>query len=226
MFYCSDGCKSLLLKMKFAATLLWRWKMHEKMLIFDKEDSHISTIRVKFRWTKHIRQLEPKLIKESFGKSTRRLCSIQFIVGTIESFKVQDQTNPDARIILILKKSKTCYLLLIIKKAWYELMMKWKQKVLKDSSPLIDGLLTALNTEDCNLNSQEEENVAKEMKNSGMKIWKINCSRKVPLEMLCLVDEGIKHIKSYITRIYWENQALTDESTFHSDRYLWTSYAS
>jgi len=44
-----------------------------------------------------------------------------------------------------------------------------------------------------------------------MKIWKINCWRKVSLEMLCLVDEWIKHIKSYIRRIYWETQALTNQ---------------
>lgn len=82
----------------------------KRMLSFDKH-SHISTIRVKFRWTKHIRQLKPKLMKETFKKSTRRrLCSVQFNVGTIESFKVQDQINTDARIIaIILKKSKTYY---------------------------------------------------------------------------------------------------------------------
>jgi len=94
--------------------------------------------------------------------------------------------------------------------------MNWwwneKQKVLKNSSPLIDGLLLALNTDELLFEprsqySKEEEKVAKEKMNSEMKIWKINCWRKVSLEMLCLVDEWIKHIKSFTRRIYWENQA-------------------
>lgn len=41
---------------------------------------------------------------------------------------------------------------------------------------------------------EEKEKVAKKNMKSGMKIWKINCWRKVPLEMLCLVDGWIIHI--------------------------------
>lgn len=55
---------------KFAAILLWNGNMKKRMLSFDKH-SHISTIRVKFQWTKHIRQLKPKPMKEISKKSTR-----------------------------------------------------------------------------------------------------------------------------------------------------------
>lgn len=59
MFYCSDGWKSLLLLLCFENGNM------KRMLSFDKH-SHISTIRVKFEWTKHIRRLKPKPMKEIF----------------------------------------------------------------------------------------------------------------------------------------------------------------
>lgn len=168
---------------KFAAILLWNGNMKKRTLIFDKH-SHISTIRVKFQWTKHIRQLKP--MKEILKNPQE-----SFYSGEIKDF-----------------------LLLIIKETWYELMMKWKQKVLKDSSPLIDGLLLSILMDTLWIKMLLKK-VAKENMNSEMKIWKMNCWRKVPLEMLCLVDEWIKQIQSYTypyaRRIYWENQALTNQ---------------
>lgn len=104
-----------------------------------EENAHtISTIRVNFEWTKHIRQMKPKSLK---NPQEDYLCSVQYHIGTIESFKDQDQINQDTRIISFLKKSNRIF-------AYYKESLicinDGKQKVLKDHSPLIDGLLLSI----------------------------------------------------------------------------------
>lgn len=79
--------------------------------------------------------------------------------------------------------------LLMIRKTWYASMMKTKGT----QGPFtIDRRIIALDTYELLYESRhwydtlkKEETVAKK----NMKLWKINCWRKVPLEMLCLVVE-------------------------------------
>jgi len=96
----------------------------------------------------------------------------------------------------------------------------------------IDRRIIALDTYELPFENSKKKKVAKKNINSEMKIWKINCWRKVPLELLCLVVEWIKHIKPIQDVCYEEFENLIektkhiDQSLYQSDRYLWTSYAS
>jgi len=93
-------------------------------------------------------------------------------------------------------------------------MNRWgngNHKVLEDNSPLIDELLPALDTMDCLLN-QEEEKVARK---TWILKWKMSCWRKVPLELLCLVDGWIQTHKissQKNLKNYWRNQALINQT--------------
>jgi len=81
-------------------------------------------------------------------------------------------------------------------------MNRWwngNHKVLKSNSPLIDGLLPALDTmlnQDTNTLLWRSRKEKHEFLTGNMENY---CWRKVPLELLCLVDEWFKHIKSHLT---------------------------
>lgn len=73
----------------------------------------------------------------------------------------------------------------------------------------IDRRTIALDTDELLFeSSKEEEKVAKKIMKSEMKIWKIYCWRKVPLEMLCLVVEW-----SQIHQTLYQKNLLRKPST-------------